>query len=208
MALDPAILKIRWGATDAQMPLVEQVANQAQALCESYTGRLFDLGPDALDFPHVAYSFQVRRYPIVSVEGVWLWQLGQVPAEPDPGAAIAPYRMDRAKGLIWPGVHHWRGVLHIEYTGGYDPWPHDLIWAVTQAADIVWRDTPGGGAAPGSAGGAALGVVKRISVVGVYSAEIGETGGGDGEANGWGVLPAEVTDVLDRYRAAAVVGIG
>lgn len=206
MPLDRDILALRWGATSEQMPLVEQVAAQAQALCEAYTGRRFDLAEDEGDFNRTFYSFQVPRYPIVQVFELRGWLVGQLPGEPDAGPPIAAYRMDKAKGLIWPGGTY-GDTVHCRWEGGFATWPYELTWAVTQAADIVWQDTPGGGAPAGSGGGASLGVVKRVSVVGVYSAEIGDTSGTDG-GDGWGVLPVEVSDVLDTFRPAAVVGIG
>lgn len=213
MPLDPAILKARWGVTDPALdPLVEQVAAQAQALCETYTGRRFDLADDAGDFEPVNFSFQVPRYPIDSISQLHAWTPGQVPADQVPGAAITSYRADKARGLVWPGAGISPGfMVHCAWRGGFATWPADLDFAVTAAADIVWSDTPGGGAAAGSAGGASLGAVKKISVVGVYSAELSEGGdaggGGDGD-NQWGVLPPSVTAVLDRYRVAALIGIG
>lgn len=207
MPLDLDTLKARWGVTGTgQDALVAQVAAQAQALAETYTGRRFDLGEDSGDFEPVAYSFQVPRFPIVSISALHGYATGQLPADPAPGAPITAYRIDKAKGLIWPGCG---GQVHCTWTGGYETWPPDLEWAVTQAADIIWSDTPGGGAAAGSGGGAALGAIKKLSVVGVYSAEIGGAdSSGGGTESAWGVLPAEVTAVLDRYMLAAVVGIG
>lgn len=209
MPLDPAILKIRWGISDdSKDPLVEQVAAQAQALAETYTGRRFDLGTDAQDFERVNYSLQVRRYPIVSIEKMHDWLAGQMPALPDEGSPIASYRLDKDKGLIWVATRS--GVVHVEWTGGYEDWPPDLDWAITQLADIIWSDTPGGGAAAGSGGGTALGQVKKLSVVGVYSVEVGGTDSSSegGGSEGWGVITPPIAVVLDRYSIAAVVGIG
>lgn len=208
MPLDVETLKARWGITGSgQDALVASVAAQAQALCETYCGRLFDFSADAADFQAVHLSFQVPRYPIKKLTALHGYQPGQLPGEPTTGPAIASYRLNKAQGLVWPSCPP--ALVHCEWEGGYETWPPDLEWAVTQAADIIWADTPGGGAPAGSAGGAALGALKKISVVGVYSAEVGggDTAGGGGD-NTWGVLPPEVTAVLDRYAAAAVVGIG
>lgn len=210
MPLDPALLKIRWGITDdSKDALVDQVAAQAQALAETYTGRRFDLDTDAQDFERVNYSLQVRRFPIESIEQLHDWQVGQMPGLPAEGAGIASYRLDRDKGLIWVGTR--TGVVHVEWTGGYATWPPDLDWAITQLADIIWADTPGGGAAAGSGGGTALGQVKKLSVVGVYSVEIGgsdSSSDGSGGSEGWGIITPPIAVVLDRYSLAAVIGIG
>lgn len=210
MPLDPDALKARWGITDSSKDaLIGQVAGEAQALAEAYTGRYFDLAADEADFQPVNYSFQVQRYPIKQITALHGWLVGQLPADPDPGAPIVAYRLDRAKGLVWPSQAYGFGMVHCAWEGGFETWPPDLNWAITQAADIVWGDTPGGGAPVGSAGGAALGTLKKLSVVGVYTAEIADAdaGAADGD-NSWGILPPAVTAVLDRYRVAAVVGIG
>lgn len=209
MPLDVETLKARWGiAGTGQDALVAQVAAQAQALAETYTGRRFDAGADAGDFQPVNMSFQLPRYPITKITALHGYQAGQLPGDPVPGTPITSYRLNKVAGLVWPTCPPW--LVHCEWEGGYATWPPDLEWAVTQAADIIWSDTPGGGAPAGSAGGAALGALKKISVVGVYSAEIGTSdSAGDADGNNtWGVLPPEVTAVLDRYRIAAVVGIG
>jgi hypothetical protein len=215
MPLDPEILKLRWGVTDAALdPLVEDTAATAQAMCESYTGRLFDLADEAEDFSGVVTSLQVKRYPLESVAAIWHWLTGQAPEDPPQGTGIAAYHMDKSAGLIWPGVNPcgWPGVLHVEYRGGYATWPADLKFAVTLAADVIWNATPGGGA-PAGTPGEALGAYKKLSVVGAFSAELdtaggGDAGGGSDGDNTWGILPPNVTSVLDRYRTAAVLGIG
>ncbi len=210
MPLDPAILKARWGITDAAKDaLVKSVADQAQALCETYCGRRFDLDDDVEDFAAVQYSFQVHRWPIASITA-----LSHVPPSQIGGAAptvrpIAQYRVNAAAGVVEPGeaAGWWAGLVRCEYRGGFEPWPPDLAWAVTLAADLIWAGTPGGGAEVGSTG--ASQAIKRISVVGVYSAELagGDAGGSDGD-NTWGILPPNVTAVLDKYRHGAVIGIG
>lgn len=216
MPLDPETLKARWGITGTgQDALVAEVAAQAQAICETYTARRFDLETDSGDFEPVGLSFQVPRWPIVQVTALHGWLAGQLPGAPTPGPPIAGFQMDKARGLVWPGGGNffagapWR-MVHCEWSGGLDPWPPDLTYAVTQAADIIWSDTPGGGAPAGSAGGASVGAIKKISVVGVYSAELADGGdGGDADGNNvWGVLPPPVTAILDRYRPAALIGIG
>ena len=89
MPLDPAILKARWGVTDPALDaLVQQVADEAQALAETYTGRRFDLEDDTQDFSGARCSLQVRRFPIVTVNAIWHWQTGQLPAAPLQGTVV------------------------------------------------------------------------------------------------------------------------
>jgi hypothetical protein len=215
MPLDPALLKIRWGVTDPALDvLVQDIADQAQGLAETYTGRRFDLQADMEDFSNVVRSLQVRRFPIEAITAIWYWQLAQMPEAPPQGTGVISYRLDAGAGLVWPGPNPctWPGVLHIEYSGGFAKWPADLTWAVTTAADLIWSETPGGGAPVGSTAGA-LGPLRKLSVTGVYTAEYDTVaqavgaGGGDGD-NTWGILTPQITAVLDRYSIAAVIGIG
>lgn len=210
MPLDPALLKARWGLADASKDaLVADVAATAQAFAERYTGRRFDLADDVEDFPRVMQSVQVRRYPIESITALWYHRNAQVPTDPPNVIGLNVYQLDAGKGLVWPGSGGtWPGLLRVEYRGGYATWPIDLTWAVTQIADILWAGTPGGGAPAGTVGGQAA--LKKLSVVGVYSAEYdsgGDAGGNSGD-NTWGLVPPSATALLDEYRIAGVIGIG
>lgn len=221
MLLDLDLLKSRLGIPaddDTKDAVIEMVGEQAQALAENYCDRKFDYGVDDETFPGVTRSFQVRRYPIKSVEKI---SVGTDLDEPDTNhQELTVRRVDPAKGLVWPGSYNWAGaggqwpVIHCEYTGGYIEPPIDLYWALSQIFDELWASTPGAGLEPGDVGGGSFDAVKRFSVVGAYSVELGSTGdagGGSGSGGGdntWGILSPGITAVLDGYRRAARIGIG
>jgi hypothetical protein len=220
MPLDPAILKARLGIADtdtSQDPVIAAVAVQAQALAENYCDRAFDLADETEEFPDVASSLQLRRYPVSEVTGLWRMDGQQgTPLVDDHGPDVTSFRIDRARGILWPaGWGCWLAgpaqQLHVEYSGGFDTWPVDLDWAVTAIFDLLWAETPGGGVEAGAGGATAFDAVKRFSVVGAYSVELGSSGdasGGGGGDNTWGLLPPSITSVLDYYRRATRIGIG
>jgi hypothetical protein len=219
--LDVASLKARLGIAPGDTTsdaAIEAVATQAQALCESYCDRKFDLAADEETFEAPTGALLLRRWPIVVDPAL------DPPALPvsiaDEAARVVPaqnYRVDKAHGVIrgrsvsWaPGWAFGWCPLVVTYTGGLDPWPSDLIWSVTAAFDVLWSETPGGGLPAGGAAGAS-GDVKKYSVVGAFSVETvagaaGEIGANAGE--GWGPLPASITRGLDAYRRESAVGVG
>jgi hypothetical protein len=221
MPLDPATLKARLGidASDTSKDaVIDVVAGQAQGLAENYCDRGFDVADQAEDFPNTASSAQLFRYPVTAVTGFWrLLHQNGVPLAEDRGGDVTIYRLDKARGIVWPGGWGWASnpdaQLHIEYTGGLETWPPDLDWAVTAIFDLLWAETPGGGVEPGAGGATAFDVVKRFSVVGAYSVELGSSGdagstSGGGGDNSWGLLPPSITSVLDGYRRSTRLGIG
>lgn len=218
MLLDLATLKKRLGIPPedtSKDTTISVVAAQAQALAENYCDRKFDLEEDDETFIGVTLSFQVRRFPLEAVTAIFAGS--DLDAPPPSGNPLATYQTDPAKGLVWPSRWgqngHWP-VLRCQYRGGYVEAPPDLLWALTQIFDELWAATPGGGLEPGQGGGGAFDAVKRFSVVGAYSVELGSTGdagGGSGSGGGdnaWGVLTPASTAVLDGYRRAARIGIG
>jgi hypothetical protein len=223
MLLDLDALKARLGipASDtSQDATITVLAQQAQALAETYCDRAFDYGPDDETFPGVYSSFQVHRYPIETITEVSIGTAFDQPVAG--GAPVMTRRVDAAKGLVWPfaypsvWVRDWLGpgwpVLRCQYTGGFQTAPIDLGWALTQIFDTLWASTPGAGLPPGQVGAGAFDVVKKISVVGAYSVEMGSTGdashGAGGGDNTWGILSPGITAVLDGYTRAAAIGIG
>jgi hypothetical protein len=218
MLLDLAMLKERLGipvndvTKDAVITLV---AEQAQALAETYTDRAFDLMESDEVFPAVTSSFQVRRYPITEITAIAVGTQLDLPVPS--GAAITSYRADAEKGLVWPwpgGYSSGRASpLRCIYTGGYAEAPRDLEWALTGIFDLIWAATPGGALPPGAPGGGAFDTVKKFSVVGAYSVELGSSGdpgggsSGGGGDNNWGILTPVQTSVLDRYCRGSVMGI-
>lgn len=211
MPLDLATLKARLGITDtSQDAAIEAVAAQAQALCEAYCDRKFDYVDDTETFEEPYVSLLVRRWPIDPLVPVVIT---------DEAGRIVPaqnYRLDRARGIIYGRSVSWAAgwafgwcPLVVSYTGGLDPWPSDLVWAVTGAFDILWSETPGGGLPPGGAG--ASGDIKKYSVVGAFSVEaiagaIGEVGANEG--GGWGPLTGPIVRGLDAWRRESRIGAG
>lgn len=211
MPLDLDTLKTRLGITDnSQDAALTAVAAEAQALCEDYCDRKFDKAADEETFDQTSGALLVRRWPIDKAAGV---AIEDAAGRPVP---TTNYRVDYARGTIkgrsvsWaPGWAFGWSPLTVSYTGGFDPWPIALNWAVTQAFDVLWSETPGGGIAAGTIG--AAGDVKKYAVVGAFSVEAvagaaGEVGANAGE--GWGPLPASITSALDAYRRESAVGVG
>ena len=116
--------------------------------------------------------------------------------------------IDYERGMINGPYHRWATVT-VAYTGGFDPWPPSLNWAVMNAFDVLWAETPGGGLPTGPPTG--TGGVRKYSVVGAYSVEttsggVGEVGANEG--SGWGPFPASVIRGLDAYRRESRLGAG
>lgn len=218
MLLDLDKLKERLGiepGDTSKDTTITVVGAQAQALAENYCDRKFDYEEDDETFSGVTLSFQVRRYPIDEIVSITRGDDLDLP--PPNTVPLAVRRTDTAKGLVWPSRWGWGGawpVLRCVYTGGFQEAPTDLEWALYQIFDTLWASTPGGGAEPGTIGSGAFDEVKRFSVVGAYSVEMGSTGdvgGGSGSGGGdnvWGILTPASTSVLDGYRRAARIGIG
>lgn len=213
MPLDVATLKERLGldpGDTSQDNAIAAVAGQAQELCELYCDRKFDHEADEETFDQTAGALLLRRWPVDDTIAV---------AIADDAGRVVPaqnYRVDFARGAIkgrtvsWaPGWSFGWSPLTVAYTGGFDPWPSSLTWAVTQAFDVLWSETPGGGLPAGAAG--AAGDVRKYSVVGAYSVEttsggVGEVGANAGE--GWGPFPASITSALDPWRRESAAGVG
>jgi hypothetical protein len=181
---------------------ITQTAAVAQALCEDYCDRKFDLEPDEETFFGRGSIMLVRRWPIAR--------------DPPPeitgpeGEAVAwgHWAVDYEKGMIASPDYWWRGAK-VAYVGGWDPWPPALTWAVQIAFDVLWAEEPGGGIPPGPPVGS--GSTGRYSVVGAFSIEsksggIGEAGANEGE--GWGPLPGPVVRALETYRRESRIGAG
>jgi hypothetical protein len=219
MPLDLAALKARLGidpADTSQDVAVAAVAADAQALCEDYCDRQFDLAPDSETFRHSDTTILLRRWPIdlttppvitdangIDLSANWTVDAPLGALYPDYGWQSGPWYY---YGRPWA---EWRGQLTVAYTGGFNPWPRGLTWAVTIAFDVLWSETPGGMLEPGPPGQS--GNIKKYSVVGAYSVETADAGVGEIGANvgtGWGALPGAVTTALDAYRRESRLGVG
>lgn len=210
--LDLATLKARLGIAPGDTSkdaAITATAAQAQALCENYCDRKFDLEADAEEFAEPWGSLLLRRWPVAAAPPVEI---------ADGNGRVVPaqnYRVDRAAGIVRGRCVTWAAgwafgwsPLTVTYTGGLDPWPSDLEWAVTLAFDVLWAETPGGGLDPGAA---APGEVRKYAVVGAFSVETaagapGEVGANEGD--GWGPFPASVVRGLDAWRRESRLGAG
>jgi hypothetical protein len=220
MPLDVATLKARLGidpADTSQDVAIAAVAADAQALCEDYCDRQFDLAPDSETFRHHDTTMLLRRWPVdlttppvvtdwsgVDVSAFWSVDAALGALFPAYGWYGGPWYY----GRTWVDCYQ-HGPLTVAYTGGFDPWPRGLTWAVTIAFDVLWSETPGGMLEPGPPGQS--GNIKKYSVVGAYSVETADAGVGEIGANvgtGWGALPAAVTTALDTYRRESRIGAG
>lgn len=212
MPLDLATLKARLGIPPEDTTkdaAIEATAEQAQALAEGYCDRKFDRLADVETLDPAA-SLLLRRWPLALDPAVIIT---------DDAGRVVPaqnYRVDAERGMIrgravsWaPGWFLGWSPLTVTYTGGFDPWPSSLTWAVTNAFDVLWSETPGGGIEPGapSTGGA----VKRYGVVGAFYVDneaggVGEIGANEGA--GYGALTGPICRALDEWRRESRLGAG
>jgi hypothetical protein len=206
MPLSLDILKLRLGIPPEDVTkdaMITQVAAQAQGLCEDYCDRRFDLMADEETFGGGRLmTLLLRRWPIAA---------SPPPVITGPNGESPPplgYWVDYERGMI-TGPHHCWATVTVAYTGGFDPWPPSLNWAVMNAFDVLWAETPGGALPPGPPAG--TGGIRKYSVVGGYSVEttsgeVGEVGANEG--TGWGPFPASVIRGLDSYRRESRLGAG
>ncbi len=206
MPLSLDILKMRLGIAPEDVTrdaIITEVAAQAQALCEDYCDRKFDLMEDVETFGGAnRWTLLLRRWPIAADPPLVISGPNGVIAQP------LAYWIDYDRGMITGWRLGWPSVT-VTYTGGFDPWPPSLNWAVTGAFDVLWSETPGGALPPGPPAG--IGGVRKYSVVGAYSVEtnsgdVGEVGANAG--TGWGPFPASVIRGLESYRRESRLGAG
>lgn len=216
-------LRVRIGLQpddDSQDANLEAAADATLAILETYLDRKLEYQSDEQTFFAPDRSILMRRWPIDygTVELIWYPN-----GAPDPVLLSGPSLMDSVvpnsnwidyeRGIVfaWPA-----GVgfpLTVTWTGGFQTLPPDLLWAWWAAFDLIWASSPTWG---GGSGGGSTGVAKRITLVGIGSVEFdtsataGSTGSGSTgyDSAPWGILPINVTSVLDRYRRESVIGVG
>jgi hypothetical protein len=183
---------------DADIELAEE---QALALCESHCDRWFLLLDELEQIWPVGRSLMVKRYPIESVIAI----TDAVGATVDP----MTYQVINDSGIIACQGQGWgayRVPVKVEYTGGYEPLPADLEYAMLAVFDVLWAETPGWGATAGIPLDAA---VAKVSVVGVGSLDFDRGGSASSTNNaskGLGAIPATATAALQRYLNHTVMG--
>ena len=167
---------------DAELSMYLEMAGSA---CEKYIDNIIDQRDVSERFKTDKHPIALRYYPVSDLVGVSV----------DGDDQLADYELFQEEGLSW-GVKNTCGwhegscfeQMTLTYTAGYDPLPADLGYAVVAAGKVY--EAPGG---------AAVGSVKKESVVGVGSIEY-ETGSDASGGGGSGMLTSSVTDVLDLYR--------
>lgn len=199
---DFANATIEWGPTPDSITLLELLKQQlnitdnardtelsmyldmAGSAAEKYIDNIIDKRDVSEKFKTDAHPIALRYYPVSDLVGLSVDGVDQ----------LADYQLFQEEGLSW-GVKNTCGwhegscfeQMVITYTAGYDPLPADLGYAIVSAGRIYESGT-----------GAAIGSVKKETVVGVGSIEF-ETGG-TSTGSFYGMLPVAVTDVLDKYR--------
>jgi len=141
---------------------------------------------------------QLRRYPIEDVSEI-LIGTSAIPLEQYAAG------FDGEAGVVYLTV--WAGwPARVTYAGGYpdDAWPPELLMVVMELAASVF---PGISTAGVPVLGGIEPPVKRVSVPDVGTIEYADNGGsGSMDVLGFGVIPRAYSAVLDRFRAASIVG--
>jgi hypothetical protein len=203
-ALPPATL-----LTDAELeaalgrPLTPDdisASQAATAVIQQYVERDLVLG-DYIErhFGRNDGTLQLLQYPVQSITSV----LSFWGSPGNPGQPVADYRVVRPTGILL-GV--WGYEIEVTYTAGYIYLPADL-----RAAFLLTFGSVSAASTPEviAAGG---GPVSKVSVTGVGSVEYefgsAGSGGGDGIASPWGLIPANAVALLRPYRNHGPVGVG
>lgn len=186
------ILRVRVGlaeddtSKDAQLTLD---FNTAVALAENYCDRKFEYKEDALEY--FTYdsdkTISLERYPVAAITSVTTF---------DNQIVTPPIRFDRKSGVVYLCGYANDEELTIEYSGGYQVFPPDLLQAFLFIFDGVYKGNSGSS----GGGGMPTGDIKAISVPDVGRVEFATDSSGSGEAGAWGLIPDTATAILSTYR--------
>lgn len=170
------------------------------AVTERYLDRKLEYKVDEVQSfgPAPRQRLMVRRYPIEAISEV---MIGTTALMLDQYAA----GFDEEAGVIY--LTGWAGwPARVTYAGGYhdDAWPPELLMVVMELAASVF---PGISTAGVPVLASIEPPVKRVSVPDVGTVEYADNGGGGSmDVLGFGVIPRAYSAVLDRFRAASIVG--
>jgi hypothetical protein len=174
--------------------------DQGLALVESYLDRKLEyLATEHEEIgPERTTRFLLRRYPVESIIAVTV-----------AGAAFpeSGYMVNKEAGILFV-AGYWSGwpPSSVDYAGGYkdDAWPADLLMVMMEFAASLWPAIYATGApAPAEVSEP----IQRISIPDVGTVEYAAgTGNAATAILGFGQIPAASLAVLDRYRAASVIG--
>ena len=203
---------------DADILLAQDISLD---MVETYLDRKLMYEDDVEEFFSASMGHLVRRWPLDpdeeikitgkgfgSIDGNYVWAVGV-----NEYGAGHYFAIDFEKGIIYSPSYAYGWPLEISYTGGFEVLPPTLQWALLRVFDLVWASDSSFGNTSGST--VTTGAVKKVSLVGIGSVELdsggsssssGDSGGINADA--WGLLPATVTSVLDRWRRESAVGVG
>lgn len=171
--------------------------SQALELVESYLDRKLDyLAEESEEFTGLRGRMLLRRYPVEAIASV----AGDFHTLPPTG-----YVCDRAAGVLYLPGSMCGPVTTVRYAGGYKPnqWPLDLLNVILQLAASLWPAIyKTGTLAPATDKGA----VRRVTDPDLGTVEYFEGGGASSSVLGFGAIPQGYLAVLDRYRAASIIG--
>jgi len=206
MTIDLARLRIRIGLAaddESQDPAISAAIADVIGIAELYLDRALTLGDYTEIFEAGDSVLILRGWPVTAIASV---TADDLPIDVGTYRVNLPWgRISSRGGEAWP-----QGPVTVTYTGGFDDFPAPLEWALLQIFDIVWRNDPAYG---GVAGASSTGPdIQKVSVVGVGSIDYGSTSASGsasgGQADPWGMIPADVADVLLRYANNSVIGVG
>lgn len=176
---------------------------QAVAIAEVYLDRQLARGAVVEQFAPGEPVIILRAWPVASITTIST-SLGAVDA--NLYWSTLPWgRLITRNGGAWGA-----SPITVSYVGGFVDLPAPLEWAILQIFDTLWATDPEYG---GTVGGGSSGPdIQKITVNGVGSLDYGSTStsgsAAGGQADPWGMISADVADVLLRYANNAVVGVG
>jgi len=175
--------------------------NQALALVEAYLDRKLEyLATEHEEFgPERVSRFLMRRYPVEAVATV------TIAGAPFPESGFA---VNKEAGILYLGWWSFAGwpPSSVDYAGGYkdDAWPPDLLMVMMEFAASLWPAIYTTGA-PAPAEVAAP--IEQITIPDVGTVRYASGTGNSATAIlGFGQIPEATLAVLDRYRAASIIG--
>lgn len=213
--IDMEIMRARIGLEPddpSKDPQIDVAMEVTLDMIEEYLDRKLLYEEDIEELYGPLRHILVRRWPIDPVEPVVVTITDGV------GNAVSQpnnfIQSDRFNGIVYLGGYSRGWPIRVEYTGGFQTLPSVLEWAYLQVFDSVWASDPAWGGTAGG-GGFMMGDIKKVSLVGVGSVDLGSSSasggggtGGDGISDPWSLISAHIIDILDRFRRQSVIGAG
>lgn len=195
MSWDIDTAKANLGITDTSQDVALQLClDTALAIVEGWLDRKLLLATETEVF-HEPKSCKlwVERYPLVEVLTI----------NGDDYNPAAGYEIEQDNGWIkgpWPAT-----PITLEYTGGYDPLPPDLEFALWQVFGALWAAMNQATGLPATDGGTSIDGIDSITVPDVGTVRFtsaantaATTGGVLGDMAAW--LPYGALSILYKYK--------